>query len=188
MIAFVVILFFGVTGLTLNHPAWTFGDAVSTTTETATLPVAPVRADGSVDYLGISEFVRDTYGVRGHVDSFDTVAGTASIAYKNPGYGAEVVTYDTSSENDLVWGVGLGCHGVVQVLLERLSRVRPGRALVCAQGAPGRGALHGLRGRDERLEEHLALAPVVVLVLEDELQAPLGRGANACSPASSPAR
>ena len=32
----------------------------------------------------------------------------------------EVVTYDTTSENDLVWGVGLGCHGVVHVLVERL--------------------------------------------------------------------
>jgi len=31
---------------------------------------------------------------------------------------AELITYDTTSENDLVWGVGLGCHGVVQVLLE----------------------------------------------------------------------
>lgn len=34
---------------------------------------------------------------------------------------AELVTYDTTSENDLVWGVGLGCHGVVQVLIEKLS-------------------------------------------------------------------
>jgi xanthine dehydrogenase accessory factor len=33
---------------------------------------------------------------------------------------AEVVTYDTTSENDLVWGVGLGCHGIVHVLLEKL--------------------------------------------------------------------
>lgn len=33
---------------------------------------------------------------------------------------AERVTYDTTSENDLVWGVGLGCHGVVQVLIEKL--------------------------------------------------------------------
>jgi xanthine/CO dehydrogenase XdhC/CoxF family maturation factor len=32
----------------------------------------------------------------------------------------DVVVYDTSSENDLVWGVGLGCHGVVRVLLEKL--------------------------------------------------------------------
>src|SRR3990172_11790754 len=31
------------------------------------------------------------------------------------------ITYDTTSENDLVWGVGLGCHGVVHVFLEKLS-------------------------------------------------------------------
>ena len=33
---------------------------------------------------------------------------------------AKVVTYDTTSENDLVWGVGLGCHGVVHLLIEEL--------------------------------------------------------------------
>ncbi len=32
----------------------------------------------------------------------------------------EPVIYDTTSENDLVWGVGLGCHGVVRILLEKL--------------------------------------------------------------------
>jgi len=33
----------------------------------------------------------------------------------------ELVVYDTSAENDLVWGVGLGCNGVVRVLLEPLA-------------------------------------------------------------------
>lgn len=33
---------------------------------------------------------------------------------------AETVVYDTTAENDLVWGVGLGCHGVVRILVERL--------------------------------------------------------------------
>jgi xanthine/CO dehydrogenase XdhC/CoxF family maturation factor len=33
---------------------------------------------------------------------------------------AQLVVYDTTSENDLIWGVGLGCHGIVQVLVERL--------------------------------------------------------------------
>src|SRR5690606_6445835 len=32
----------------------------------------------------------------------------------------DLVTYDTTSENDLVWGVGLGCHGIVQVFIEKL--------------------------------------------------------------------
>jgi xanthine/CO dehydrogenase XdhC/CoxF family maturation factor len=45
---------------------------------------------------------------------------------------AEAVIYDTTSENDLVWGVGLGCHGVVRVLLEKLPP-RPPWATVLAE-------------------------------------------------------
>ncbi len=37
----------------------------------------------------------------------------------------DAVVYDTTSENDLVWGVGLGCHGVVRVLLERVGPQPP---------------------------------------------------------------
>ena len=37
----------------------------------------------------------------------------------------ELATYDTTSENDIVWGVGLGCQGVVRILLERISPERP---------------------------------------------------------------
>lgn len=33
----------------------------------------------------------------------------------------QTVVYDTTEENDVVWGVGLGCHGIVRVLLEPLS-------------------------------------------------------------------
>jgi xanthine dehydrogenase accessory factor len=33
----------------------------------------------------------------------------------------DAVIYDTTSENDVVWGVGLGCHGIVRVLLERVA-------------------------------------------------------------------
>lgn len=31
-----------------------------------------------------------------------------------------VVKYDTTSQDDIVWGLGLGCNGVVQVLIERV--------------------------------------------------------------------
>ena len=44
---------------------------------------------------------------------------------------AETVVYDTTSENDLVWGVGLGCHGVVRVVLEKLPP-RPAWAVTLA--------------------------------------------------------
>ncbi len=32
-----------------------------------------------------------------------------------------VVTYDTTSDTDIVWGLGLGCNGLVRVLIERLA-------------------------------------------------------------------
>jgi len=32
----------------------------------------------------------------------------------------QVAVYDTTSENDLVWGVGLGCHGIVRIFIEKL--------------------------------------------------------------------
>ena len=33
---------------------------------------------------------------------------------------AQVAVYDTTDENDLVWGTGTGCNGVVSILIERL--------------------------------------------------------------------
>lgn len=50
---------------------------------------------------------------------------------------AETVVYDTTSENDLVWGVGLGCHGVVRVLIERLPP-RPAWAVALAENFTAR--------------------------------------------------
>lgn len=45
---------------------------------------------------------------------------------------AETVVYDTTSENDLVWGVGLGCHGIVRVVIEKLPP-RPAWAAALAE-------------------------------------------------------
>ena len=43
----------------------------------------------------------------------------------------EIVTYDTNAENENVWGLGLGCNGTVEVLIEPLAwwRTPDGRAL-----------------------------------------------------------
>lgn len=37
----------------------------------------------------------------------------------------ELAVYDTTEENDLVWGVGLGCHGIVHIFIEPLPVARP---------------------------------------------------------------
>ena len=34
-----------------------------------------------------------------------------------------LISYDATSEEDLVWGFGLGCNGVVKILLEKLDRL-----------------------------------------------------------------
>jgi xanthine dehydrogenase accessory factor len=53
---------------------------------------------------------------------------------------AELATYDTTQENDVIWGLNTGCRGVVQVMIERIPAVRP--RWVCAlenrleQGCP----------------------------------------------------
>ncbi|WP_071189960.1 XdhC/CoxI family protein [Trichormus sp. NMC-1] len=38
---------------------------------------------------------------------------------------AIVVTYDTTADEDIVWGFGLGCNGVVEVLIESLNKDDP---------------------------------------------------------------
>jgi xanthine/CO dehydrogenase XdhC/CoxF family maturation factor len=37
----------------------------------------------------------------------------------------ELALYDTAEENDLLWGVGTGCEGTVQIFLERIPAERP---------------------------------------------------------------
>lgn len=90
MVALLVVLFFGISGITLNHPTWTFGDDVTTRKETGTLPIPTRRGDGSVDFLSVSEYVRDEFGVSGHVSSFDVVNDEGSISYRNAGYSADL--------------------------------------------------------------------------------------------------
>lgn len=90
MIAFVVILLFAFTGLMLNHPTWTLGSEPSTSVVTGELPVELFGADGSLDYLTLSEFARNDLGARGEVTSFGEALGEASIIYAAPGYTADL--------------------------------------------------------------------------------------------------
>lgn len=96
MFAFLVILFFGVTGILLNHPSWLFGDEITTTTSEGTLPDTVVVDGERVEFLAVSEYVRSEHGVGGEVTNFDEVDGEGSINYTGPGYGA-TVRFDVST-------------------------------------------------------------------------------------------
>jgi len=96
MAALVIVLFFGVTGVTLNHPEWSLGLEPSTTKVSGDLPAGGIAANGEPQFLVISEHVRQQQGVRGSVTEFGTAPTGGFISYRGPGYSADV-TFDTTS-------------------------------------------------------------------------------------------
>ena len=90
MISLLVVLFFGLTGITLNHPDWTFGGSATKDTHTGTLP-AGWYDNGTIDFLNVSEYVRNSYDVKGAVADYTNSATTGSISFKAPGYAADLI-------------------------------------------------------------------------------------------------
>lgn len=90
MIAFVIIGFFGLTGLLLNHPSWLGGEDIVTSVEEGILPDSVRTEDGSVEFLLVSEFLRSDVGIGGTVTNFDQIGNEGSINYTGPAYGASI--------------------------------------------------------------------------------------------------
>jgi uncharacterized protein len=98
MISLLVVLFFAITGVTLNHPDWTFGTSGSRTETSGSLP-AGWNADGKVDWLVVSEHLRSADNVHGAVAEHDGDVTDATITFLGPGYQADAFitkdgTYD----------------------------------------------------------------------------------------------
>lgn len=89
MISLALVLFFGATGITLNHPSWTFGINGSQETVTGTLPTG-FETNGTVDFLAISQFMTETHGVRGDATDYSADATQGSMSFKGPGYAADL--------------------------------------------------------------------------------------------------
>lgn len=89
MFSFIVVLFFAVTGLTLNHTEWFDGKEVENKFE-GKLPVEWVNnADTSqIKKLEIVELLRKQYHITGYVSDFYIQDGECSVAFKGPGYSA----------------------------------------------------------------------------------------------------
>jgi hypothetical protein len=89
MISLIIVLFFGLTGITLNHPNWTLGSNGSHSKYTGTLPTGSSAA-GTVDFFTITEFIRSKYGVTAAVSDHRADDSQGSIAFKGPGYAADL--------------------------------------------------------------------------------------------------
>lgn len=90
MVSFLVVLFFAITGLTLNHVEWFDGKPVEKKFIGA-VPVAWVKATDTIQIrkLEIVELLRNQYGIKGYVSDFLIQEDQCSVSFKAPGYSAD---------------------------------------------------------------------------------------------------
>lgn len=89
MISLALVLFFGATGITLNHPSWTFGMDGSQQTYAGVLP-AGFETNGTVDFLAVAQYMQEMHGVRGDATNYAADATQGSMSFKGPGYAADL--------------------------------------------------------------------------------------------------
>ena len=99
MIAFGVVLFFAVTGLTLNHTEW-FDGQQKTITTTGTIPIKLLT--GTPDKLDIVEELRKIPGVHGAVDTVSIDEDQITVAFKSAGYSADAAIQRKDGSYSLV--------------------------------------------------------------------------------------
>jgi hypothetical protein len=103
MVSFGIVLFFAVTGLTLNHPDW-FAGAVKTRQSQGQVDRVLLQPPGATepDKSGLVQSVRTREHLHGTVAADDIRVDDSeiSLSYKAPGYSADVIvdrqrgTYD----------------------------------------------------------------------------------------------
>jgi hypothetical protein len=92
MFGLAAVLFFSVTGLTLNHPDWFFVGAEATTQSEGRMALDWLRPDGpaeAVAKLEVVEHLRRTHGIRGALADFRVDDYECSVTFKGPGYAAD---------------------------------------------------------------------------------------------------
>jgi hypothetical protein len=103
MASFVVVFFFALTGLTLNHTEWFAGSEQTTQTKSALdTKWTKTVEDRDVAKLEIVEHFRKAHGVHGELADFRVDPELCSVSFKAPGYTADAFidratgTYDLS--------------------------------------------------------------------------------------------
>lgn len=113
MLCFLVVLFFAVTGITLNHAEWFDGKQTEKKFE-GTVPVEWVKTldTSKIKKLEIVEFFRSKYAIKGYVSDFLIEDEQCSVSFKGPGYSADAFI----SRKDGTWQLSELRLGLVAVL------------------------------------------------------------------------
>lgn len=90
MISFAVLLFFAVTGLTLNHPDW-FADQQKMEQIEGQLMADWVKSEDTtkIARLEVVEHMRNVHQIKGAVSEFRMDEYEVSVSFKGPGYSAD---------------------------------------------------------------------------------------------------
>ncbi|MDB5240330.1 MAG: peptidase [Spirosoma sp.] len=91
VVSFAIVLFFAITGLTLNHADW-FDDASKTNEYRGQLNSAWVKGTdtATVNKLAIVEYLRSSHRIRGSVTEVRSDDRQCAISFRGPGYSADV--------------------------------------------------------------------------------------------------
>src|SRR4051812_11867720 len=118
MFALAALLFFSLTGITLNHPRLFFDGVATSVDSTGRLDPEWVRGAGSasdsqagIKRLEVVEHLRREHGLRGALASFTTDEDECVVTLKGPGYSADAFirrsdgTYRVTEERQGVFAV-----------------------------------------------------------------------------------
>ncbi len=112
MVSMLLVLFFAVTGLTANHPAWV--GSARTANVTGTLPTS-ARVNGTWDLLVVSEYLRSTQSVTGTLTDHGLDTSQGRLGYQGPGYEASLF-FDPSTGDFTLTTTSYGLVGVLNDL------------------------------------------------------------------------
>jgi len=102
MISFTILLFFAVTGLTLNHAEWfTAGHSSDRHCKGHLEPIWVKPPDSAVAKLEIVEFLRKKHGIKGSLGDFIIDDAQCTISFKGPGYLADIFLDRATGDYDL---------------------------------------------------------------------------------------
>jgi len=101
MASFVILLFFAVTGLTLNH-AERFSARPRVEQIKGKVEINWIKVeDAAVDKLAIVEHLRQAHGVKGALTDFRLDESEAAVSFKGPGYAADAFINRETGEYEL---------------------------------------------------------------------------------------
>lgn len=101
LIGFATLLFFAVTGLTLNHAAWFEDGDERERSWSATVPRELLPEGGEPDEAVLAQWMRTELGLHGEVYDFRVDDERVSLVLKGPGYSADAEIDRASSNADV---------------------------------------------------------------------------------------